>query len=112
MSNVYNAPCHMAGASDFICGTCICIHSPYMPTKYVAYMSTFLGLFVFGTYLAITCQVDYALSCVSAYMCKNVRFICPLTLKFVLTHCQQAHSHLHIHYSILSDAHPDTDHSH
>ena len=64
---MYNsAPCDIVYASDFMCGRYMCIHLPFMPIKYLAYiacMPKLVGIFVSCTYLAITCEVEITISC-------------------------------------------------
>ena len=73
----------MVDASDFIGGIYICIYPLHMPIKYMAYICN-SGAFLFlGTYMSITCEVDIALRCVFAYICKIVVFICPFSISVV-----------------------------
>ena len=62
--SVHSTPGHMIDARDFICGTYMDIHPPYMPIKYMTFMCNLVGIFVSGTYLVIACKVDVAFSCV------------------------------------------------
>ena len=56
----------MVGACDFICDIYMCTHPLYIHVKYLTYMSTLVGLFISGTYLAITGEivVKVAVGCV------------------------------------------------
>ena len=38
------------------------------------------GMFVAGTYMAITCEVDIAVACVVAHICKNVGSVCVFSI--------------------------------
>ena len=44
---------------------------------YVAYMWHLRGMFAAGTYLAMMCQVNIAVACVLAHICKTVGSKCP-----------------------------------
>ena len=52
----------------------MCIHLPYQPIKYLAYMvymPNLVEIFASSTYLAIACEVYIAFSCVLVYVCKE-----------------------------------------
>ena len=55
VKHVYSVPCYMVDGGDFLCGKFMCIHPPYRPIKYFAYISNLVGLFLSDTYLATTC---------------------------------------------------------
>ena len=46
--------------------------SSYMHIIYIVYMQNVVGIFVFGTYLEITCEIEVAVPCVLTHICKNV----------------------------------------
>ena len=76
---MYNAPCFLVDASDFIFGLSMCIHLLHICIKYLMYMAyipNLLGIFVSITYYAITCVAETAVGCILAYKCKNVGSIC------------------------------------
>ena len=64
---VYIANCNMVDSSDLICDTYMCIHLPYKSIKYLAYRPNLVGIFVSGTYLAITLEVCIAVGCILAH---------------------------------------------
>ena len=68
---------------DFICSAYMFINFPYKPIRYLAYMTILMGIFVSGTYLAITCEVDNAVGFDLAYICKNVGSIFSFSIKAV-----------------------------
>ena len=48
----------------------MCIHPLFRHAKFLAYMPKLVGIFVFGTYLAITCEIEFAVDCAWAYIYK------------------------------------------
>ena len=47
----------------------ICVNTPlYMHVKYFTYMPNLMGIFVYGTYLAIICAVEIVVGCVLVYI--------------------------------------------
>ena len=61
LASVYGALGNMVDASDFIDGIYVCIHTPYKPMKHfacVAYMPNLVRVFVCGTDLVVTHEVD------------------------------------------------------
>ena len=50
--------CHMVDASCFSCGAHVHVHPLYMPIKYMTYMWNVMSIFVSGTYMALTYEVD------------------------------------------------------
>ena len=68
--SVHSVPGHLVDASDFLYGTCMHMHLPYVSIKYLAYMPNLVGIFVSGRYLAIACEVDVVLRCILASMLK------------------------------------------
>ena len=45
----------------------MCMHLSYKPIKYLphmAYVPNLLGIFVFGTYMVITSEVEVAIGCI------------------------------------------------
>ena len=89
---VYSASCQMVDGSDFISGTYVYIAS-IEATTYVAYMSTLVGIFLSGTYLAITCEVGIAVHCVMAHELKIVGSICPFNITALFL-CMQCYNHI------------------
>ena len=75
---VYSTHCHMGDCSDFICE--MCIHLPYKPIKYLAYMPSSVGMLVSNTYLAIRWEECIAVGCVLANMCVTWQSRCIICL--------------------------------
>ena len=69
---VQSGPCVVNG-SDVICGVYMCVHLPYNPIKYLAYILSLFGIFVSGTYLRIVFEIDVAVSCGLA--CKDAKVL-------------------------------------
>ena len=57
----------MVNANEFICGTYVRKHPPYMLIKCIAF-SVQLNWYICGTSKAVTCQVDVVVSCVLAHI--------------------------------------------
>ena len=49
------------------------MHARYL--AYMAYMLNLVGIFLSGTYLAGTCEVEVAVGCVLVYVFKNIGLI-------------------------------------
>ena len=62
--------------------SCICISHicPFLYFVYMAYVTNVVDIYVSGTCLAVTCEVDVAVACISVYFCKNVNFMCPFNM--------------------------------
>ena len=59
----------MVGASDFIYGIYINIHSPHMNIESFAFMCNFMTVFVPGTYMYMPiCEADVAAGNLLAYV--------------------------------------------
>ena len=58
----------MVDASDFICCTYVHVHS-HMCSSNIAYMCNLVGIFVSGTCVIISCEVDDVVCCLLAYIC-------------------------------------------
>ena len=61
----------------------LCIYIPHIYVRYLAYMAyihNLVGIFVSGTYLAITAEVEVVAGCVLVYMCTNVGSIFPFSM--------------------------------
>ena len=59
MFYIYRIPGHIINASDFICGTCMYMHSLYLPARYRAYkvnVYNLAGIFISGTCIEFTCK--------------------------------------------------------
>ena len=68
----------MVGTSDFMCD--IYIYILYRLLKYMAYMAhmpNLVGIFVSGTYSAITCEIEVVVDYILGYKCTNIGSICP-----------------------------------
>ena len=61
--------------ADVLNVACIHLHHPDMHIMYLAYISNLMHMFVSSTNFAITCEVEVAVGCFLAYICKTVRFI-------------------------------------
>ena len=47
---------------------------------YMTYVPKLVGIFLFGTYLAITCKVETEVACVLAYICKIGGSVFPFSM--------------------------------
>ena len=54
----------MVEAGDCISGRYVYIHSPYMPLKDMTYVWSVECIFVSGTYMTITCEINVVVGCV------------------------------------------------
>ena len=54
----------------------------------MAYMLHLRGMFVVGTYMEITCEIDIAVGFVLAYVCRNVESVCPFSMVLFVSHLQ------------------------
>ena len=74
MKCVYSSvPCHIVECSEFISNIYIDIAVSHVHDLHILHLS---DTFVAGTYITITFEVDIAVPCVLAHICKNVGSVC------------------------------------
>ena len=84
---VYNASCCMVDCSDVICGIYMCLHLPYKPIIYLAYIA-YMDTCISSKHLAVTCKVCIAVGWFLAHMCTNVGLYAHLTCWWCDLHLQ------------------------
>ena len=70
----------MVDFSNFIYGTSVCIHVPYKPIRFMAYIPNLVAIFVERTYLTMPYEVCIAVGCLLAHIYKNVGSLCPFSM--------------------------------